>query len=97
MMVTFSMLKTERTVAAKMYMIACAIWLPGHALRSGGVNLLRTRVHACIYSPASIAEGKVEGIGLGGLAGFGDQAIRVEGHWVLVYLGIMHEVPISGS
>ena len=60
-------------------------------------KLLRTRVHACIYSPASIAEGKVEGIGLGRLAGFGDQAIRVEGHWVLVYLGIMHEVPISGS
>jgi hypothetical protein len=33
LMVTFSMLKTERTVAPKMYMIACAIWLPGHALR----------------------------------------------------------------
>jgi hypothetical protein len=33
LMVTFSMLKTERTVAPKMYMIACAIWFPGHALR----------------------------------------------------------------
>jgi hypothetical protein len=50
---------------------------------------------ACaLCSPASITKGKVEGIGLGGLAGCGDQAIRVEGHWVLVYLGIVHEMPI---
>ena len=48
-------------------------------------------------SPASVTEGKVEGIGLGWFAGLSDQAIRVEGHWVLVYLGIMHEVPISRS
>jgi hypothetical protein len=27
----------------------------------------------------------------------GDQAIGVEGHRVLVYLGIMHEVPIRRS
>ena len=92
------MLKTERTVAPKMYMIACAIWLPGHALRKRRVGVRPMNVYTYgLYSPASVTEGKVEGIGLGWLAGLSDQAIRVEGHWVLVYLGIMHEVPIRWS
>lgn len=55
----------------------------------------RTRVRACVYSPASVAEGKVERIRLRGLAGLGDQAIRVEGHRVLINLRVMHEVPIA--
>ena len=56
----------------------------------------RTRVGVGAYnSPAAIAEGKVKWIRLGGLAGLGDQAIWVEGHWVLVHIRIMHEVPIA--
>jgi hypothetical protein len=92
------MLKTESTVAPKMYMMDCASWFPGHALQREGEKegrSRRVRVCACVYSPASVAEGKVEGIGLRGLAGLSDQAIRVESHRVLVYLGVMHEVPIS--
>ena len=58
----------------------------------------RASMYVCMYySPPSVAKGKVEGIGLRGLARFSDQAIRVEGHWVLVYLGIMHEVPICAG
>ena len=52
-------------------------------------------MRSCVYSPASVAEGKVERIRLRGLAGLSDQAIRVEGHRVLVNLGVMHEVPIA--
>ena len=46
------------------------------------------------HSPASVAKGDVEGIGLGGLAGQRNETIRVEGHRVLVDLGIVHEVPV---
>src|ERR1019366_9459902 len=91
-------LKTESTFAAKMYMMDCASWFPGHALQEGWCKQARTRVCVrIVYSPASVAKGKVEGIRLRGLAGLSDQAIGVEGHWVLVYLGIMHEVPMRKS
>jgi hypothetical protein len=88
---------TERTVAPKMYMIACAIWFPGHTLRGEeeGVSATRCKPASQVYMCVHILpEGKVEGISL---SVFGDQAIWVEGHWVLVYLGIMHEVPIRRS
>ena len=66
-----------------------------HCGEGGRKVSLRAHARACIYSPASVAEGKVKRIRLRGLAGLSDQAIRVEGHRVLVYLGIMHEVPIT--
>ena len=65
--------------------------------RKVGVSLCARVYVRVLYSPASVAEGKVKGIGLSRLAGLSDQAIRVEGHWVLVNLGIMHEVPIRRS
>ena len=65
--------------------------------KDGRRKLVRTCTRTCLYSPAPVAEGKVKRIGLCGLAGLCDHAIRVEGHWVIVYLGIMHEVPICRS
>jgi hypothetical protein len=45
-------------------------------------------------SPASIAKRDIEWVGLGNLAGLSDQAIRVERHWILIDLWVVHEVPI---
>jgi len=49
-------------------------------------------MHDCL--PVSIAKCDFEGVGLDRLARLSDQAIGAEGHWVLVDLRFMQEVPV---
>ena len=44
-------------------------------------------------SPAPVAKGEVERIGLGSLARLGDEMDQVERHGVLVDTRVVHEVP----